>query len=83
MSDSEQHNFYLNKKQLFVPSRCRRAIDSVSQQPFTEINQIIGESSKVEDKCFVFKPETVSSGCSDRVLENLYVETQPALPADL
>ena len=83
MSENEKHNFSLKKDQTFVPSRCRRAIDSSSKEPFNVKNQIIGESSTVEDMCFVFEPFTVSAGCSDKVLDDLWIETQPALPQEL
>ena len=54
LTDAKYHEFYVKKSQIVMPVKCHVLVDTITDESFGSVNQIIGSADAVTDLCFEF-----------------------------
>ena len=60
LTDAKYHEFYVKKSQIVMPVKCHVLVDTITDESFGSVNQIIGSADAVTDLCFEFQAKRFS-----------------------
>ncbi len=83
ISDSVNNDFYIEKRQEVTAINCKRVVDSVTQEPTTDVIKVVESETDMTDLCFEFEVLEIPN-CTDftgELLPNVDIYTHPPLPS--